>query len=135
MGARLPSDIPTAAKWYKIELGGEQSFEIEIRRPTFAEQVASLVENSPTGQMRTRFASMVINWRGVEDEQEPPQPVPFSLEALVRLLEIYPQSFSQINRVLIDMFWTYPEDLRKNLPLPPANGGTTMTTEITNSTR
>lgn len=134
MGVKLPSVVPDQAKWYPIDLGAGQSFEIQIRRPSFAEQVATLATDSAVSHTQARMSTMIVDWRGVEDEQDPPQAVKYSLDALLQLVTVYPQSFRQITNAINDMFYVYPGDLEKNSPTPPANGGTTTTAETTAST-
>lgn len=131
MGVKLPTVVADQAKWYPIDLGAGQSFDLQIRRPTFAEQVTTLATASPEDHTKARFSTMIADWRGVEDEQDPPQPIKYSLDALVQLIQVYPQSFRQITASLNDAFHVWPGDLAKNLPTPPANGGTTTTVETT----
>jgi len=134
MSAKLPSIIPDQSKWYPIDLGAGQLFEIQIRRPTFAEQVKTLAIDSPESHTKSRMEAMITDWRGVEDDSDPPRPVKFSSENLLQMIQVYPQSFRQITTALNDMFHVWPGDLEKNLPTPPANGGTITTVETTAST-
>lgn len=134
MSVKLPSQVSDQAKWYPIDLGAGQSFDLQIRRPTFSEHVTTLATPTPEEHTKARFSTMIVDWRGVEDGQEPPQPIKYSLDALVQLVQVYPQSFRQITAALNDAFHVWPGDLEKNLPTPPANGGTTTTDETTVST-
>lgn len=134
MGVKLPSVVPDQAKWYPIDLGGGQAFEVQIRRPTFDEQVAILGAETMSAHTRMLISTMILDWRGVEDDVTPPQTLPFSLDSLWKLISVYPQSLRQITSALNDVFYVYPVDLEKNLPTPPENGGTTMIAETTVST-
>lgn len=134
MGVKLPCVVPDQAKWYPIDLGAGQSFEVQIRRPNFAEQVATLATDSAVSHTQARMSTMIVDWRGVEDEQDPPQLIKFSIDALLQLIQVYPQSFRQITSAVNDMFHVWPGDLEKNLPTPPENGGTTTIAETTAST-
>lgn len=129
MGVKLPKELSTDVVWKHISLGGGQSLEICVKRPDFKDQVTSLAARNLVDQYRTRITRTVIDWRGVEDELSPPQPVPFHPDALLQLIAAYPQSLHQIDRALTDLWYVLPEDLEKNLPTPPANGGTITTVE------
>lgn len=134
MSVRLPKELSQDATWKTITLSSGQALEICVRRPDFKDQVISLAARSLVDQYRTRIARTVVDWRGVEDEQSPPQAVPFTTDALFQLISVYPQSLHQIDRAILDVWYVLPEDLEKNLPTPPANGGTTTLAETDSST-
>lgn len=129
MSVRLPKSFVSGSKWHSIDLSGGQVLEIEVRRPTFEEQVAALAANSQAGYQRARLTSMITNWRGVVDDAG--QDLPYSWPNLEALMSVYPQSLRHILTAVNDAWVTLPEDLEKNSPTPPANGGTTTNDAIT----
>lgn len=134
MTVKFANSLSAMIKDHVIDLGGGQSFTLHLRHPDFLQQVQAMAADDETGEFQVRLESMVAGWSGVEDDNTPPQPVPYSFEALKQLIAMYPQSFRQINLAIVNAYWVYPEDLRKNLPTPPANGGTTTTDATTLST-
>ena len=132
MSVVLPTIPQPVNQWVAIPLGAEQTLEIEVKRPTFADQVAALLAVDEVSHIRTRIQASVVNWRGVVTPEG--ADVPFSWSMLESLLTIYPQALRYIQAAVLDVWVTYPGDLEKNLPLPPVNGGTETTEEITSGT-
>lgn len=132
MSVRLPKSFVSSSKWHSIDLSGGQILEIEVRRPTFEEQVAALAANTHVGYQRARLTSMIISWRGVVDDAG--QDLAYSWQNLEALMSVYPQSLRHILTAVNDAWVTLPEDLEKNSPAPPANGGTTTNDATTDST-
>lgn len=125
MSVKLPQSIPASARWADIELGGEQSLRLLLNRPTFAQQVAVLAATTNTEFVEERLRASVTDWADVTNDED--QPLPFSWEALQALFAAYPQALARVNLAVIDVWITHPGDLAKNLPTPPANGGTETT--------
>ena len=117
--------------WKLIELGDGGTFELAVKRPTLGEQLA--VMNDARGEPVEVFLlrSRIVDWRGVNDEAG--QPVPYSFDTLGRLSTVYPDLIWDILIAVSEVI--KPEATNsKNLPTPPANGGTETTGETTAST-
>lgn len=134
MPVKLPKELTTDVIWKPIKLSEGSVLELCLKRPDFKDQVASLATRSVADQYRMRVTRTVVDWRGVEDFSDPPQPVPYSADALLQLITTYPQSLHQIDRALTELWYVLPEDLEKNWPTPPANGGTTTNGETASMT-
>jgi len=132
MSVKLPQTVSAKSQWADIDLGGNQSLKLLIGRPTFAQQVTVLAAQSTAEFIESRINASVANWQGVVDDAG--EPVPFNLPSLQALFATYPQALARVNAAVIDVWITHPEDLEKNLPTPPANGGTETTAETAVST-
>lgn len=112
--------------WYPIDLGGGDSLEIAIARPTLEEQIQAAGKVAGLSYRAYELASSIKDWRGVTDEAG--QPIPYSWEALNQLCAGYPDSLWEflITISKSQKATSQPdEDSEKNLPLPPLNGGAT----------
>lgn len=128
MTVRLPaSQFPP--QWHTIDLGEGQSLELLVSRPSFEAQIDRFSSQTTDEFHRSRLNGAVRNWRGVTDDAG--EAVPYSFDSLLLLIEAYPQALPAIYRLALDVWTTLPEDLEKNLPTPPANGGTATTDETT----
>lgn len=128
MSVKLPQEKPVGSKWVEIRLGGGQCLQLLVNRPTFAQQVACLSAVSSAEYYQQRISASITDWREVEDNGG--QTIPFSLESLWALCGIYPQALARINEAVTDVWVTYPGDLAKNSPPPPATGGMSVPSEI-----
>lgn len=132
MSVKLPQSIPNNSKWVDIDLGGGQSLKLQVTRPSFIQQVEVLSSASSIEFLESRIRASVSDWQGVENDNA--EPVPFNWPALQSLFTAYPQALSRVNGAVVDVWITHPEDLEKNLPQPPVNGGTATTGETAVST-
>lgn len=132
MSVKLPQSVSDNSKWVDIDLGADQSLRIQVARPSFAQQVQVLASQTQSEFIEARITASVIGWEGVVDDAG--QSIPYSRDGLLALFATYPQALSRVNAAAIDMWVTHPEDLEKNLPQPPASGGTETTGETTVST-
>lgn len=132
MSVKLPQTINNQSQWADIDLGAEQTLKLQLSRPSFAQQAAVLASQTQAEFIEARITSSVIGWEGVIDDAG--QPVPYSQAALLSLFAAYPQALARVNAAVIEVWITHPGDLEKNLPTPPASGGTGTTGETTSST-
>jgi hypothetical protein len=131
MGVRLPSGKPIA-RWVTINLGGEQSLELEIVRPTYQQAVEAMLARSDDERFALKAKAVIVNWRDVTDDTG--AAVPFSMDNLLRAIATYPQALPHVSIAINDVWFTLPGDLAKNWQTPPANGGTTIIAETTSTT-
>jgi hypothetical protein len=137
----IPKDL-LEPKWHVIDLGNGITFEVAMKRPTLADQLLALKETAVDSIDAFRLRSIICDWRGVEDGQSPPQPVPYTWDALSGLCATFPHAVWELLKAVRD--WrtglttsgdngNNGENPLKNSPLPPAVGGTETTSEITSS--
>jgi hypothetical protein len=132
MTTRLPQTGLRDAKWVDIDLSAGQTLRLKVDPPNFSQQVHSLLAESPSDFWERRIRASVTGWEGVVDDAD--QPVPFSWDMLEALLVTYPQALALVQAAVIEVWVTYPEDLEKKSPAPPASGGTETPTEIAPAT-
>lgn len=105
--------------WRKIELRDGQGFEIELRGPTFDEQIRDTALEG-VDAWDSRINTNLVGWRGVEGEDG--APVPFRRDRFEALCELVPTVFQQTLRHLADLYYGLGEDEQKNSVTPPASG-------------
>lgn len=131
MPATLKKIVDRPDEWKTLDLGDGAAIEVLMRRPTAAEIIAGYGSRDEYAVHRVRVT--VADWRGVDDESG--KPVPFSLEALERLIEQFYMAGPRLIRLADDAFFGLAETERKNLSAPSAtshgDGGTTETTTST----
>lgn len=127
----IPSEF-TGPIWKLIELGDGGTFEIAVKRPTLGEQLAAL--DAARGESVEVFLlrARIVDWRGVNDEVG--NPVPYTFDTLGQLSLSYPDLIWDILIAVSEAIKTEATNL-KNLPTPPANGGTVTADETTVLTR
>ncbi len=96
-------------KWVSVEVGSGQSFDILVRRPSFAQQTESLTS---ANRAAYHIESAVVSWRGVKDAGG--AEIPFCTEKLKMLCERFPPAFLAILRVANDAFYGMSEEQEKN---------------------
>lgn len=74
-------------EWVKVNLGEAGEISLKIRRPTYAELVECVGEESAIAY---RLRRNVIGWDGVLDEKG--ESIPFTHEAFATLCEAYPRA-------------------------------------------
>ena len=117
--------------WKQIDLGDGGTFEIAVRRPTLADQLAVLNDSKGEPVEVFLLRARIVDWRGVNDEAG--RPVPYTFDTLGRLSVSYPDLIWDILIAVSEA--VQPEATNaKNLPTPPASGGTETTGGTTAST-
>jgi hypothetical protein len=114
------------AKYEPVTIG-EQSFEVEMTPPSFADRLqdSELVGSEDNGAwLSHRLKSTVTGWRGLrrETETQPanaPGPrdvedIPFSWETLAALCEQYPEVYPQVVSLAHAAYRTLTPDEVKN---------------------
>lgn len=132
MSVKLPQTVGHKSQWVDIDLGAGQNLKLQVSRPGFAQQVEVLASGTQVDFVQARINASVTDWQDVENDAG--KPVPFNLPSLHALFETYPQALAKVNAAVVDVWITHPGDLEKNLPTPPASGGTGTTGETASST-
>lgn len=130
-----------APQWHVLQLDANNSCGLLVARPT-AQQCVMGLASSPgesVGDFQMRLAALLIlDWSDVTEEiitAEGPQvvPVKYSFDGLCRLVSQFPHSVWRLLDIVADATQGITETDRKNLPTPPADGGTITPTEAVNS--
>jgi hypothetical protein len=125
MSVKLPQIIQHSVRWVEIDLQGGQTLRLQVGQPTFSQQVHAMLAESEIQFWERRIQASVIGWDCVVGDDD--QPILFSWDGLLALFATYPQMLAHVQTAVLDVWVTFPEDLEKNLPKPPVNGGTTTT--------
>lgn len=117
-----------------IDLEKGESIELEIRRASLEEQLASLVDQNWIEET-AKIRSMIVGWRGVFDEDG--KPIEYSWDKLNRLCAIYTNAVWSIAFAIREVLTASVDetgDRSKNCEAPPLAGGTETTTETVSLT-
>lgn len=113
MPFQLPTERETKTERHTIDLGKNGSFEIEVRRPTWAE----LSEDSERTRnyMEERLKNQIVGWNGIEQDGAS---VPYTWEAFQALCVSAPAVFQMAGQIVSSYYHALPEVEEKNSDNP-----------------
>jgi hypothetical protein len=108
---------PELKVWRTISLTSGDSFDVLLKRPTFDDLMVD--RELSTDYTETRIERCVLDWRGVNDEND--QPIPYALQTLRDLAVVLPVMVYRIAMELELLYAGLTADAEKNSEKPPAD--------------
>jgi len=105
---------PDSKTWKTIDLGGGNTFDVLLKRPTWGE--LTLDQEQVRGFVETRTKKCLLDWRGISDENG--QPIPYSETALEGLAYAFPTAVQMIWHQIGLLYSGLLESAEKNLQTP-----------------
>jgi hypothetical protein len=114
--------MPPADRWFTVELESRGAIEIRLKRPTFEDLMHDAEMNH--GYVAMRVKALVLDWRGVNSDQDPPQPVPYSWDMFKAVSQLHPKLFRDVAVEASKAFLGLDEGNEKNSDTPPVASST-----------
>jgi hypothetical protein len=123
---------PDESRTIVIDKEDGLELQIHVRRPSLASQFQLDQYQDRLSFFWQKFFSVATAWEGVQEPDG--TATPFNQENIERLCLYYPQTVRKLSELVNDLYYQDADDVLKNLPSPPPDGGTATATVTTVST-